>query len=84
MNKESFIKELERVTGLSTEKCIIINSILEDHFIVGKKNKEKMICDIMETLDMNDAEAEKIYESAMSIIGTGIKDKLKHPFRSQD
>lgn len=26
----------------------------------------------------------KLYESSMSILGSRIKDKLKHPFGSQD
>lgn len=84
MNKERFIKELENVTGLDNNKCTIINSILEDHFIIGKNSKEKIVNDIMLQLQMTNEKAEKIYESAMSIIGTGIKDKLKHPFKSQD
>ncbi len=84
MNKEKFIKKLENVTGLDNNKCTIINSILEDHFLLGKGNKEKIINDIILKLQMDNEQAEKIYESAMSIIGTGIKDKLKHPFKSQD
>lgn len=84
MNKEKFVSELGKVTGLDNNKCVIINSILEDNFIVGKKNKEKIISDIEKQLGMNKNDSEKIYESAMSIIGSGIKDKLKHPFKSQD
>lgn len=84
MNKEKFIKELENVTGLDNGKCTIINSILEDNFIVGKKNKEKIVADVMEKLEMTREEAEKIYESAMSILSSGIKDKLKHPFGSHE
>lgn len=84
MNKEKFIKELEKVTGLDNEKCVIVNNILENHFFIGKKNKEKMILDMEEQLKITREEAEKIYESAMSILASGIKDKLKHPFKSQD
>lgn len=84
MNKERFIKELENVTGLDNNKCTIINSILENHFIIGKNNKEKIVNDIMLQLQMTNEKAQNLYESAMSIIGTGIKDKLKHPFKSQD
>lgn len=82
MNKENFIKELEKITGLDNGKCTIINSILEDHFLLGKNNKEKIVTDIKIKLNVASEEAEKIYESAMSIIGTGIKDKLKHPFKN--
>ncbi|MCI8412026.1 MAG: hypothetical protein HFJ40_06325 [Clostridia bacterium] len=84
MNKEKFIKELEKVTGLDNGKCIIINSILESNYIVGKKNREKIMCDVMEQLEMSREEAEKIYEFVMSILGNGIKDKLRHPFGTQD
>lgn len=84
MNKEKFIKELENVTGLDNGKCIIINNVLESNFIIGKKNKEKIVSDVMEKLEMTGEEAEKIYESAMSILSSGIKDKLKHPFGAQE
>lgn len=84
MNKEKFIKELEKVTCLDNNKCTIINNILEDHFLLGKNNKEKIISDIMTELQMTIEKAEEIYESAMSIVGNGIKDKLKHPFKSQN
>lgn len=83
MNKEKFIKELESVTGLDNELCVIINDILESNFIVGKKNKEKIVSDISEKLEITTDESEKIYESAMQVLGNGLKDKLKHPFGSQ-
>ena len=83
MNKKEVIKKLGEVTNLSEEKCIIINDILEEHFIIGKNNKEKIISDISEKLETTIEESENIYESAMSIIGSGIKDKLKHPFGEQ-
>lgn len=83
MNKKEVIKKLGEVTNLSEEKCIIINDILEKHFIIGKNNKEKIISDISEKLETTREESENIYESAMSIIGSGIKDKLKHPFGEQ-
>lgn len=80
MNKKEVIKKLGEVTNLSEEKCIIINHILEEHFIIGKNNKEKIISDISEKLETTREESENIYELAMTIIGSGIKDKLKHPF----
>jgi len=83
MNKKEVIKKLGEVTNLSEEKCVIINDILEEHFIIGKNNKKKIISDISEKLKTTREESENIYESAMSIIGSGIKDKLKHPFGEQ-
>ena len=72
MNKKEIIKKLGEVTNLSEEKCIIINDILEEHFIIGKNNKEKIISDISEKLETTREESENIYELAMSIIGIGI------------
>lgn len=84
MNKKEFIKKLEELTNLDNNECTIINCILEDNFIIGKNNKEKIINNIMTKLSKTYEESEKIYEHAMSIIGTGIKVKLKHPFKNQD
>lgn len=84
MNKEKFIEELESVTGLDKDKCVIVNNILESNFILGKKNKEKIVSNLMGQLNLTTSEADILYDSAMSIIGNGIKDKLKHPFKSND
>lgn len=78
------MKELEKVTGLDTNQCTILNNILENHFLLGKNNKEKIINDVMLQLQMTREEAEEIYEKVMSVIGMGIKDKLKHPFKNQE
>ena len=43
MNKKEFIKKLEELTGLDSNECIIINSILEDNFIIGKITKKKSL-----------------------------------------
>lgn len=84
MNKTEFIKELSKHTGYDEEKCNLINSIIEDTFIIGKKNKEKMIKNFENRLNFDENEATKLYEIVMNIIGTEIKTKIKHPFKSQD
>lgn len=84
MNKQKFIRELEKVTKLDNDKCVIVNEILESNFIIGKKNKEKMVIAIAEQLNVTKKESEEIYDSAMTILASGIKDKLKHPFSSQE
>ena len=84
MNKSEFIKELSKQTGYDEEKCIVINSIVEDTFIIGKKNKEKMIEKFEEQISLDENEANKLYETVISIIGSELKNKLKHPFKSQD
>lgn len=84
MNKNEFIKELVKQTGYDEEKCIAINNIVEDTFFIGKKNKDKMILKFEEQIKLDENEANKLYEIVMGIIGNGIKNKLKNPFKSQD
>lgn len=84
MNKTGFINRLEEELKLEREKCIVINSIIEDTFLLGKKNKEKMIARFIEELSVSEEEANNIYETAMSIISNGIKDKIKHPFKKNN
>lgn len=81
MNKAGFIKKLSEKLECNEERARAIDDIIEDTFIVGKKNKEKMVADFEEKLDVSEEEAEKIYETAMEIIGSSIKDKLKNPFK---
>ena len=81
MNKTDFIKELSNKTGYNEDMCLQINNIIEDTFLIGKKNKEKMINDLKNKLNINEEEANKIYETAMNIISSEIKNKLKHPFK---
>ena len=76
MNKSEFIKELSKQTSYNEERCNTINNIVEDTFIIGKKNKEKIIEKFEKQINLD--------EIVMRIIGTEIKNKLKHPFKSQD
>lgn len=84
MDKKEFIEKLSKQTNYDERKCNLINSIIEDTFIIGKKSKEKMIVEFKEKLKIEEQEANKVYEIVMQIIGTGIKDKLRHPFKNQD
>lgn len=84
MNKKEFIEKLSKETSYDERKCNLINSIIEDTFIIGKKSKEKMIVEFKEKLKIKEQEANKVYEIVMQIIAAGIKDKLKHPFKNQD
>lgn len=84
MNKEKFIQTLKEKLNINEKDAIVINSILEDNKIIGKKGKENIIKDLINKLETNEEFANKIYETAMNIIKTEIKDRLKHPFRSYD
>lgn len=84
MNKTGFIKELSKQTGYDEEKCILINDIMENYFIFGRKNKDKIIKDLQIKAGLNEDDSENVYDIAMKIITGEIKNKLKHPFKNQN
>lgn len=84
MNKTEFIKELSKQTGYDEEKCILINNVIENHFIFGKRNKDKIIQDLQVNSNLSEDNAENVYDIAIKIIADEIKNKLKHPFKNQD
>lgn len=81
MNKTGFIKELSEKLGYDEDKGVLINSVIEDHFILSKNNKEEILEDLMEKVGVSQEEADKIYDVAMGIIAKEIKDKILHPFK---
>ena len=84
MNKAKFIEELEAKTYYDKEKCKIINDVIQCHLIVGKNNKEKIINDFINRLDIDREEADSLYDSCVFILGKEIKNKIRHPFKSKD
>lgn len=80
MNKTGFIKLLQEKTDLPKDKCILINNILEDHFLLGKENKKKILKDFQEQLNIDTKEAEEIYTISMNLLKNSLKEKLRHPF----
>ena len=84
MNKTGFVKELANKLNCSEDYSRKIIDILEENFIIGKKNKEKTISNLMANLSIDEEEANNVYNIASNIIATEIKEKIKHPFRSKD
>lgn len=84
MNKTEFINTLKNKTDLTENESIIVNDVLENHFLTGKNNKEKIIDDLIDKLNINETKANEIYNTSMTIIKEELKYKLKHPFKSQD
>ena len=84
MNKSEFINKLSMILSYSEDKCIIINDILENNFFISKKNKDKIIEEFIQKLNVDNEEAIKIYDTAVEIIKNEVKNKLKHPFKSRD
>ena len=84
MNKEEFINLLSDKTGYSNDKCIIINSVLEDNFLIGRKNKNKIVNQLRDRLGLDDVKANEIYEISMDLLNRALKNRLKHPFKNLD
>lgn len=84
MNKEKFIQTLKETLNIDGAKANIVNNVIESNNIFGKKNKDKIINDFVEQLNIDKEKAENIYETAIKIIKNAIKNKIKHPFKSQD
>lgn len=82
MNKNEFIKELSKQTGYDEEKCILINNVIENYFIFGKRNKDKIIQDLQVKVSLSEDDAENVYDTAIKIIMGEIKNKLKYPFKN--
>ena len=79
MDKSGFIEKLQQETEYTQEQCILINDVLESHFIFRKKNKPKVVADLVEKLAVEESEADRVYELCMGIIKTEKKSALKHP-----
>ena len=83
MNKTSFIQTLSEREQLTQEQSTAVNEVFENNMIIGKKSREKITLEIAETLGVDGDRANEIYRTARDIIGTALKDKLKHPFGEQ-
>ena len=72
------IKEkLKELTKRSDEEIVIIDEILNNHFVVGKNNKEKIIADFKEKLKISDEEADNLYNQCAEVIVKGIFNRDK-------
>lgn len=67
------IKEkLKELTKRSDKEIAIIDEILNSHFVIGKNNKEKIMNDFKEKLNINNDEADALYNKCSEIIVKGI------------
>ncbi len=76
MNKKDFITELSKQTNLNEEEAIFVNDILEKNFFISKKNKDKIISELVIKLDISLAKAKEIYNICKIIVRDEIKDKF--------
>ena len=77
MNKNEFIEELLQRLNYSKEEVSKINNILEKNFFISKKSKEKIITKLMSTLNISLEEANRIYDTARSLLKEKVDKNLK-------
>ncbi len=77
MDEEQVLAAIKEKTGLSDEQVDKVNEVIDEHFILGKDNKDKIVAGIKEKLGIDDARADEIYDAVMGIIGGGIVNKVK-------
>lgn len=83
MDKKEFILALMQVSNYSEQQCLIVNDILEDHFIFRKKNKTVIASCIQEKLELDQKASEELTEQALSILYKEIKNAIRHPFKKR-
>ena len=67
--------KLKELTNRSDDEVIIIDEILNSHFIVGQNNKEKIISDFKDKLKITYEEADTLYNQCAEVIVKGIFDR---------
>lgn len=77
-NKQYFINKLQEKTGYNNEQCNLINDVLENNSFIGKKNRQKIINELMLNSFTED-DAENIYDISRKIIFCELKNKI-NPF----
>ena len=83
-NKTALLVELKERLNCSENDCVIINNIVEETSLFGKKNKAKMINGFMDKLNVSEERADQIYNTFMDIFKSRVKWKICHPFKSYD
>lgn len=68
INKHLFTNELEEKLKINYEDCLVIYDILDNQSIIGHRNKDKIIFNLEEKLNVSKIEANKIYNVSMEFI----------------
>ena len=84
MRKLQFIEALKEQANITTEEATAVNDIMENHSLIGKKSKEAAVQEIASALNVDENRADEISNISYDILAKALKDKLLHPFGSQD
>lgn len=67
MKMNDFLDKLSKRTKYSEEQCSTIQKILEKHKIVGRKNKDRIISNFIQILQIDNIKANELYNICMEI-----------------
>ena len=84
MNKTEFIEALSKSADVTIEQAELVDKILESRNVLRKKNEPLFVAEISKKLNVDNVRAKEIYDACYGLIGSGIVNKVKHPFRSLD
>ena len=75
MTKNTFIKRLSQKADITTEQSRIVVEAIEDHNLFAKDEREIIITDIAQQLEVDEDTAAKYFSHASQIIRSEIKDQ---------
>ena len=78
------IIDLKNFINLKESGLTLLNEFLQSFMNCKVRMQQLPIEKFEKQINLDENEANKLYEIVMRIIGTEIKNKLKHPFKSQD
>lgn len=67
--------KLMELTGRSEEECAKINEVLNNHFLIGHNQKDKIKADLCNVLGIDEKTADTLYNQCMEVIVKGIFKK---------
>ena len=84
MNKSGFVKQISKELNVDESRARQIADLLEENFLIGKKNKENTIQLFADNLKVTEEEANEIYDKCIDVIKNNLVQKVKHPFKNLD
>lgn len=76
MNRKELFEKLKKELKLDDEMVKKIGNIFDNNFIIGKNNKEKIIDELMDKVNIDKKTANKIYNKFVNVVESGIKNKI--------
>ena len=76
MNRKELFEKLKKELKLDDEMVKKIGNIFDNNFIIGKNNKEKIIDELINKVNVDKKTANTIYNKFVSVVESGIKNKM--------